>query len=91
MIGYSLDKPDFVIALLQCEDQSGNMHVKVLKGVPENLEIEGIAPILKNMTKEDMLEIVSKQILASIVEEDTENYAKDWIKYRKLGRVFDVH
>lgn len=90
LISYSMDKPDFIRAILESVDESRVLHIEVLKNLPENLEISDLPQLLKKVTKEVNLDFTVQKTIDGIIEEDTQQYAIEWLKYRLMGKLFEV-
>ncbi|KAL3233695.1 Vacuolar protein sorting-associated protein 41 [Nakaseomyces bracarensis] len=90
LISYSMDKPNFIRALLESVDESRVLHLEVIKNLPENLEIAALPQVLNKVTKEVNLDFTVQRTIDGIIEDDTQRYAVEWLKYRIMGKIFDV-
>ncbi|CCF57243.1 hypothetical protein KAFR_0C02500 [Kazachstania africana CBS 2517] len=88
LIGYTVDKSNFVGLLLESSEQLGHKYVNVIKGIDDSLKVNNIQENLSKLFKENELNMdVNKKIL-KLVEDEATKYALELMKLRNKGMLF---
>lgn len=90
MISYSWNKPVFIKALLESTDNFGETHLEVIKGMSNDIEIEGLHSTLDKILRENTLNLKVNNRIYKIVDDETISSAAELLKLRDLGKCFDV-
>lgn len=88
MVSYSMDKPKFVKALLGSPDEFGKTYLEVIKGMPETMEIDDLQKTLIRIAKENALTLTVSKSIFKIIDDETTEYASEFLKIRSLGKAF---
>ncbi|CCE63075.1 hypothetical protein TPHA_0D04410 [Tetrapisispora phaffii CBS 4417] len=89
LIGYSLDKPSFVKALLNSNDKFGETYAEVIKGMPDTMEIEGFSVIINNILKDNTLSESALKNIFKIIDDETISCSMDYMRINTMGKLFD--
>lgn len=90
MIGYSMDKPKFVKALLDSPDEFGKTYLEVAKAMPTNMHIEGLQVTLNRISKDSALNLRVRKSVLKIVDDETKEVCATFLKVRSMGKIFEV-
>lgn len=88
MISYSLDKPKFIKSLLESSDEFNRSYLEVIKGISENLVIEGLDSSLNKILRENFLSYQTKYTSFQIVDEESEKIAREYLKLLQKGKIY---
>ncbi|CCK69933.1 Vps41p KNAG_0D01820 [Huiozyma naganishii CBS 8797] len=89
LIGYTMNKPNFVELLLQNYNALGDKYISVVQGVDDDLNINGLHRILSETLNENSLSLRVKKNIFQIVDDETNLYAKELLTIRDQGKVFE--
>ena len=87
MIGYSMDKPKFIKALLDSPDEFGKTYVEVIKGLPIDMEVDDLSTTIDNIMKENSLTRTVSENVYKIIDDETNIYATEYLKLSTKGKL----
>lgn len=90
MIGYSMDKPKFVKALLDSPDEFGKAYLEVIRAMPDNMEVDGLQQTLSRISKDNVLNLLVRMNILKIVDDETGDICDGFLKIRTMGKVFNI-
>ncbi|EDO18682.1 hypothetical protein Kpol_1055p37 [Vanderwaltozyma polyspora DSM 70294] len=89
MVGYSMDKPLFVKALLNSPDEVGKTHLEIIKAMPLKMEIDTLPETLEKLLKENFLTLTVSNNVYKIIDDETNTYTKELLALRVMGKIFN--
>lgn len=90
LVSYSMDKSKFIKALLEAHDEFGNTTVEIIKKVPSDMAIDGLQSTLGRISKENSLSLSVNSGIFKIIDDETKEYATEFLRIRSMGKVFEV-
>lgn len=89
LINYSLDKPNFIKALLESNNGFIDIILDVIKAMSLDIEIEGLQLLLQKITKENSLNLDVNTGIFKIAEDEANQVAQEFLKIRTMGKLFE--
>lgn len=90
MVGYSMDKPKFVKALLDSPDEFGKIYLEVIKAMPTGMHIDDLKATLIKIFRDNALNFQVSKNVFKIVDDESTEYGTEYLKVLTRGKVFDV-
>ncbi|SCW04305.1 LAFE_0H10616g1_1 [Lachancea fermentati] len=90
LVDYSMNRPKFIKELLNTYDDFRESYAEIIKKLPESVEVDGLQSTLNNVCRENFLSLNVNSGVFKIVDDETKEYAMEFLQLRELGKVFDV-
>lgn len=90
MVGYSMDKPKFVKALLDSPDEFGKIYLEVVKAMPIDMQIDGLQATMINICRGNALNLQVCKNVYKIVDDESKEYGAAYLEALTRGKIIDI-
>lgn len=90
LLEYSMDKPEFIKALIECADELSNLYydpIIILKKMPNDINVEGLSESIVKFSNNNDLNLLINQIILNIINKESKALFSDY-KSEKLKGVY---
>lgn len=91
MVGYSMDKPKFVKALLDSPDEFGKIYLEVIKAMPTEMHINGLQATLINICRSNALNLQVSENVFKLIDDESKEYGIEYLKALTKGKVININ